>query len=112
MMPTKTSAGTNEVVRLGVLRLTPPLHLAFGPYCYCLLSIIGIGLGLESEPRTKAKAQGGSWHLYIHFIYAYYMRHRDIATCDMQHATKDQRLNSKLDQRPKRKAQKAAAAGV
>jgi hypothetical protein len=31
MMPTKTSVGPNEVVRLEVLRLTPPLPMANGP---------------------------------------------------------------------------------
>jgi hypothetical protein len=35
-MPTKTSVGPNEVVRLGVLRLTPPLtkrYTLFPPVC-------------------------------------------------------------------------------
>ena len=52
MMPTKTSVGPNEVVRLGVLRLAPPL-------VPLLLASTGTGTGTGTAVQAQALGPRG-----------------------------------------------------
>jgi hypothetical protein len=66
-MPTKTSAGPHEVVRLEVLRLTPPLAIR-KPRLFLGGCLGGVGGGRRAGRCGKGQIVSTMWHLLLYLL--------------------------------------------